>query len=125
MSVQTLACVADGSSQNPGRHDRFRQFGNEIVDFIVVRAITAPDTASVEVVKTEALRPGYQGLQQPLGRTYMLSCDEIVYFRSHSLLPPLVRSASFSDRTTMPRAPHNGCDRGLSSVFVNPADSPN
>ena len=62
---------------------------NEIVDLIVVCTIAAPDTTFANIVKTETLRPGHQGLQQPLGRADVFSCDQVVNFRSHSRAPPL------------------------------------
>jgi hypothetical protein len=100
-------------------NNAIRQVGYKIVDLVVVCAVTAPDAISANIVKTEALRARYQRLQQALGRAYAFSCDQVVNFRSHWQPPPLVRSAFFIARTTMPCAPENGCDRGLSQVSWN------
>jgi hypothetical protein len=59
------------------------QFGDEVVDLVVVGAVTAPDTVSVEVVKAEALRARYQRLQQVCRFADIVACLELMYVCRH------------------------------------------
>ena len=58
---------------------------NEIVNFIIVNAIAAPDAGTVEIIETKALRPGHKRLQKPLCGPYVFSSYQVVYIRRHGL----------------------------------------
>ena len=59
------------------------QFGNELVDFVVIGAVAAPDTVPVDAVEAETLCPGHQRLQQVRGLADVSFCREAVYVRCH------------------------------------------
>ena len=63
--------------------DVLGQLGNEIIDFVIVGTVAAPDTGPGESVEAKTLRPRHEGLQQFLCETDVFPGDEIVDVRCH------------------------------------------
>jgi hypothetical protein len=62
-----------------------RKFAYERINFVVIDTVAAPDAAPGKIVKTEALSPGNQRLQEAFGRADIFSDTDIVQFRGHTI----------------------------------------
>ena len=92
------------------------QFCNVVVDLIIVDALTAPDTAPREIVKTKALCTGHQRLQQSLRRVDISTRYDVVHVCEHrrvTLSGPAGEAPVFGNHRTMPCNDGNRCDSCL------------